>query len=84
MPTHAEPMACCGPLAVEPLNPWEWYGRGQRVTLSRTLSKIVARPPEFGEQTNEVLASWVLPASACQQATNSAPDPNGSAEMPPP
>jgi hypothetical protein len=42
MPTHAEPVACCGPLAVEPLNSWDWYGRGQPVTLSRTPSKMVA------------------------------------------
>jgi len=28
---------------------------GQPVTLSRTPSKMVARPPEFGEQTDEVL-----------------------------
>jgi len=31
---------------------------GQPVTLSRTPSKMVARPPEFSEQTDEVLASW--------------------------
>lgn len=30
----------------------------QPVTLSRTPSKIVARPPEFGEQTDEVLAEF--------------------------
>src|SRR4029077_8506620 len=28
---------------------------GQPVTLSRTPSKMAARPPEFGEQTEEVL-----------------------------
>ena len=31
---------------------------GQPVTLSRTPSKMVARPPEFGEQTDEVLAEF--------------------------
>ena len=31
---------------------------GQPVTLSRTPSKMVARPPEFGEQTGEVLAEF--------------------------
>jgi formyl-CoA transferase len=31
---------------------------GQPVTLSRTPSKLVARPPEFGEQTNEVLTEF--------------------------
>jgi crotonobetainyl-CoA:carnitine CoA-transferase CaiB-like acyl-CoA transferase len=31
---------------------------GQPVTLSRTPSKMVARPPEFGEQTEEVLAEF--------------------------
>ena len=29
---------------------------GQPVTLSRTPSKMAARPPELGEQTDEVLA----------------------------
>ncbi len=29
-----------------------------RVTLSRTPSKMVARPPEFGEQTEEVLVEF--------------------------
>ena len=58
MPTHAEPVACCGPLAVEPLNSWDWYGRGQPVTLSRTPSRMAARPPEFGEQTDEVLSEF--------------------------
>ena len=31
---------------------------GQPVTLSRTPSKMVARPPEFGEQTEEVLSEF--------------------------
>ena len=31
---------------------------GQPFTLSRTPSKMVARPPEFGEQTDEVLAEF--------------------------
>src|SRR3954453_20127322 len=31
---------------------------GQPVSLSRTPSKMVARPPEFGEQTDEVLAEF--------------------------
>jgi crotonobetainyl-CoA:carnitine CoA-transferase CaiB-like acyl-CoA transferase len=31
---------------------------GQPVTLSRTPSKMVTRPPEFGEQTDEVLAEF--------------------------
>lgn len=31
---------------------------GQPVTLSRTPSKMVARPPEFGEQTDEVLTEF--------------------------
>jgi crotonobetainyl-CoA:carnitine CoA-transferase CaiB-like acyl-CoA transferase len=31
---------------------------GQPVTLSRTPSKMAARPPEFGEQTDEVLAEF--------------------------
>jgi formyl-CoA transferase len=30
----------------------------QPVTLSRTPSKMAARPPEFGEQTEEVLAEF--------------------------
>jgi crotonobetainyl-CoA:carnitine CoA-transferase CaiB-like acyl-CoA transferase len=30
----------------------------QPVTLSRTPSRIAARPPEFGEQTEEVLAEF--------------------------
>jgi crotonobetainyl-CoA:carnitine CoA-transferase CaiB-like acyl-CoA transferase len=36
---------------------------GQPVTLSRTPSKMVARPPEFGEQTDEVLAEFGFSAS---------------------
>jgi crotonobetainyl-CoA:carnitine CoA-transferase CaiB-like acyl-CoA transferase len=31
---------------------------GQPVTLSRTPSKMAARPPEFGEQTAKVLAEF--------------------------
>jgi crotonobetainyl-CoA:carnitine CoA-transferase CaiB-like acyl-CoA transferase len=31
---------------------------GQPVTMSRTPSKMAARPPEFGEQTEEVLAEF--------------------------
>jgi crotonobetainyl-CoA:carnitine CoA-transferase CaiB-like acyl-CoA transferase len=31
---------------------------GQPVTLSRTPTRMVARPPEFGEQTEEVLAEF--------------------------
>ncbi len=31
---------------------------GQPVTLSRTPSKMAARPPEVGEQANEVLAEF--------------------------
>jgi crotonobetainyl-CoA:carnitine CoA-transferase CaiB-like acyl-CoA transferase len=31
---------------------------GQPFTLSRTPSKMAARPPEFGEQTNEILAEF--------------------------
>ncbi|HEY4987015.1 MAG TPA: CoA transferase, partial [Bradyrhizobium sp.] len=31
---------------------------GQPVALSRTPSSMVARPPEFGEQTEEVLAEF--------------------------
>jgi crotonobetainyl-CoA:carnitine CoA-transferase CaiB-like acyl-CoA transferase len=30
----------------------------QPVTLSRTPTRMVARPPEFGEQTDEVLAEF--------------------------
>jgi crotonobetainyl-CoA:carnitine CoA-transferase CaiB-like acyl-CoA transferase len=30
----------------------------QPVTLSRTPSKMAARPPDFGEQTEEVLAEF--------------------------
>ena len=33
---------------------------GQPVTLSRTPSRMVARPPEFGEQTDEVLKEFGL------------------------
>jgi crotonobetainyl-CoA:carnitine CoA-transferase CaiB-like acyl-CoA transferase len=36
---------------------------GQPVTLSRTPSKMMARPPEFGEQTEEVLAEFGLTAA---------------------
>ncbi|MET4245507.1 crotonobetainyl-CoA:carnitine CoA-transferase CaiB-like acyl-CoA transferase [Bradyrhizobium sp. i1.4.4] len=35
---------------------------GQPVTLSRTPSKMVARPPEFGEQTDEILKEFGLSA----------------------
>ncbi|PSO16019.1 CoA transferase [Bradyrhizobium sp. MOS003] len=35
---------------------------GQPVTLSRTPSKMVARPPDFGEQTEEVLKEFGLSA----------------------
>jgi len=35
---------------------------GQPVTLSRTPSRMVARPPEFGEQTDEVLKEFGLSA----------------------
>jgi crotonobetainyl-CoA:carnitine CoA-transferase CaiB-like acyl-CoA transferase len=31
---------------------------GQPVTLSRTPSKMMARPPEFGEQTDEILSEF--------------------------
>jgi len=31
---------------------------GQPVTLSRTPSRMAARPPEFGEQTEELLAEF--------------------------
>jgi formyl-CoA transferase len=31
---------------------------GQPVTLSRTPSRMAASPPEFGEQTEEVLAEF--------------------------
>ncbi len=31
---------------------------GQPFTLSRTPSKMAARPPEFGEQTDEVLVEF--------------------------
>src|SRR3981081_380664 len=36
---------------------------GQPVTLSRTPSKMAARPPEFGEQTEEVLTEFGFSAS---------------------
>ena len=36
---------------------------GQPVTLSRTPSKMVARPPEFGEQTDEVLTEFGFSAA---------------------
>src|SRR5207244_4808776 len=36
---------------------------GQPVTLSRTPSQMAARPPEFGEQTNEVLAEFGFSAN---------------------
>ena len=36
---------------------------GQPFTLSRTPSKMVAAPPEFGEQTNEVLAEFGFSAN---------------------
>jgi crotonobetainyl-CoA:carnitine CoA-transferase CaiB-like acyl-CoA transferase len=36
---------------------------GQPVTLSRTPSKMAARPPEFGEQTDEVLGEFGFGAS---------------------
>ena len=35
---------------------------GQPVTLSRTPSTMAARPPEFGEQTEEVLVEFGFPA----------------------
>jgi crotonobetainyl-CoA:carnitine CoA-transferase CaiB-like acyl-CoA transferase len=35
----------------------------QLVTLSRTPSKMAARPPEFGEQTDEVLTEFGFNAS---------------------
>jgi formyl-CoA transferase len=36
---------------------------GQPVTLSRTPSRLVARPPEFGEQTDEVLTEFGFSAA---------------------
>jgi crotonobetainyl-CoA:carnitine CoA-transferase CaiB-like acyl-CoA transferase len=36
---------------------------GQPVALSRTPSKMAARPPEFGEQTDEVLAEFGFSAN---------------------
>ncbi|AWM02462.2 CaiB/BaiF CoA transferase family protein [Bradyrhizobium amphicarpaeae] len=40
---------------------------GQPVTLSRTPSKMVARPPDFGEQTEEVLKEFGLSADEIVQ-----------------
>jgi len=40
---------------------------GQPVTLSRTPSKMVARPPEFGEQTDEVLKEFGFAADEIAQ-----------------
>ena len=40
---------------------------GQPVTLSRTPSKMAARPPEFGEQTEEVLAEFGFGADEVAQ-----------------
>nr|QDF39315.1 CoA transferase [Bradyrhizobium symbiodeficiens] len=40
---------------------------GQPVTLSRTPSKMVARPPDFGEQTEEVLKEFGLSADEIAQ-----------------
>ncbi len=40
---------------------------GQPVTLSRTPSKMVARPPEFGEQTREVLAEFGFGANEIEE-----------------
>ena len=39
---------------------------GQPVTLSRTPSRMAARPPEFGEQTDEVLAEFGFSADEIQ------------------
>src|SRR6185437_14983086 len=36
---------------------------GQPVTLSRTPSKMAARPPEVGEQTDEILAEFGFSAA---------------------
>jgi len=43
---------------------------GQPVTLSRTPSKMVARPPDFGEQTEEVLKEFGLSADEIAQLRN--------------
>jgi formyl-CoA transferase len=40
---------------------------GQPFTLSRTPSKMAARPPEFGEQTEEVLTEFGFSASEIEQ-----------------
>jgi crotonobetainyl-CoA:carnitine CoA-transferase CaiB-like acyl-CoA transferase len=40
---------------------------GQPVTLSRPPSKTAARPPEFGKQTEEVLAEFGLGADEVAQ-----------------
>jgi crotonobetainyl-CoA:carnitine CoA-transferase CaiB-like acyl-CoA transferase len=40
---------------------------GQPVTLSRTPSKMAARPPEFGEQTEEVLAEFGFAADEIKE-----------------
>jgi len=40
---------------------------GQPVTLSRTPSRMVARPPEFGEQTDEVLKEFGFAADEIAQ-----------------
>jgi crotonobetainyl-CoA:carnitine CoA-transferase CaiB-like acyl-CoA transferase len=56
---------------------------GQPVTLSRTPSKMAARPPEFGAQTDEVLAEFgfgddeiVAPAAGQDCVTASSIEPN--------
>lgn len=41
---------------------------GQPVTLSRTPSKMAAPPPEFGEQTDEVLAEFGFSAGDIEDA----------------
>ena len=41
---------------------------GQPVTLSRTPSKMAARPPEFGEQTDEVLSEFGFSAQEITEA----------------
>ena len=40
---------------------------GQPVKLSRTPSKMAAPPPEFGEQTDEVLAEFGLSVSEIEE-----------------